>query len=65
MQTADTPVLARPRHARDSLANAGVLDAAKGTRITARVPEKLLEAAHYRAPAPCPNPGFNFGRSSS
>jgi len=48
METAETTANLRIRHARETLARAGVLTGAKDTRVTVRVQDRLLEAARRR-----------------
>jgi hypothetical protein len=49
MEPGDTTTRLRIRHARESLARAGVLEGAKNTRVNVRVQEGLLEAARRRS----------------
>lgn len=49
MQIQDDTGQLRVRHARDTLARAGILEGAKNTRVTVRVHDRLLEAARQRS----------------
>ncbi|MEA2729398.1 MAG: hypothetical protein QOF70_3873 [Acetobacteraceae bacterium] len=48
MESPNTTIALRVRHAQQSLTRAGILAGAKDTRVTARVQRRLLEAARRR-----------------